>query len=254
MTYIIICILIQSSIFAQEHSVFKSKISSEQVLLNKDTLVIIDYLKAIKSEFYESKIQASFLLSIKNNKIDTLLYESPKDPRFEIQNKYCEPLIFDIKEELHRIKFGRNSYDIDSTNFQFSSTIDIKHIDKGIFQISFKESEYTGGAHGYGFERHTYYDYLSQKKIAFDDIFNSNAKKIIYSIFLTEFELTENETDFNKFPNNFVLTNESIEFNSGMYGTLFGFGGNYQGFSFQIPLSNLKEHIIKNSPIERFIK
>ena len=86
---------------AQSIQNIESKISSEHVFIENDTLLIINFHKAIKSEFYESEIQASYLLRKKQGKIDTLLIEIPKNPEFEISQDFIEPLKFNLNEMIY---------------------------------------------------------------------------------------------------------------------------------------------------------
>lgn len=251
---ILLVFLSQILIHAQSHQVFTSKITPEYIFIGKDTLLIINFNKSVKAEFYESEIQASFLLRKKTGKIDTLLSKIPENTNFEITHDFVAPLKFDLNETIYEFLNGHKSYDDDDTKYQYSSTVNIEYLSEGIFQISHSDSEYTGGIHGYGNEFDEYYDYETNKLFEFNDIFEPEAKKIIYSYFIEEIGLDKSQTNFEDFPDHFTLTKESIDFACGMYGSMFGYGGNYQGCFLSVPYSKLKRDVIRNSPIERLIK
>lgn len=249
---ILFFLLILSNTSAQIQEYIQSNYYTENIIVNKDTLIQATIVKSIKSEFYESEIQATFLFKKEKNQIDTLLTITPYIEDFELHHDFINPPEFDLSPIISDLKYGKyNVNEIDSTRYQYWAITDLKHIKDGVFQIIYSNSSYTGGAHGYGVQHFAYYDYLTNKKFNFEDVFTSKAWNIIFREFLKEMHIDESETNFEDLPSDYLFTLDSIDFECGMYGTIFGYGGNYLGCHFSVPYAKLKKHMIKDSPIWR---
>jgi len=239
---------------SQTNTNLQSSYHTESIILGKDTLIKVTMTKSIRAEFYESEIQATFLLQEKENRIDTLLAATPIIEDFELHPDFVNIQKFDLSEVISEIKYGKyEPYEMDSTRYQYWGHTRVNLIQDGIFRISYSNSSYTGGPHGYGQEYYTYYDYYTHKKFEFEDVFEPEVWNLIHRVFIKEMKIDKSETDMEDIPSFYIFTPDSIQFECGMYGTIFGYGGNYLGCHFSVPYSKLKRYMIKDSPIWRLI-
>lgn len=298
--YLMICLLTLSSLWAQ-HTQDESTVIDRQnhdidgvvslsgsyydvdtITINQDQLIKITYAKVAeyrdsvfegtipkdknKASEYSIKNQAVYLFKKDNDKTELLLSVIPDTELSteEFPEKIVSLSNFEVDDVLARLSgkpwdtFGKKS----------SNVGQIKQIKGSVFQASNCYYSYVEGTpHGFGFWNYSFYDYATNKKFGYADVFKESAMEKIYKYIKKEhkeivstFGMSEKEelalvkstkelTD-----SEYTFTPEGLLVMREAQSSLWGWDkkdNNYH--SFLIPYSYLKKDMKKDSPIWKMI-